>query len=413
MADTAVIADLSSPDPMRTARPAKPAAKPADAAPKPAPAKATDEPTKPQGDPLEGDEAPPKPEEKPEVEAPKPGEEAAPKTDEAAAKAGTQPDGKGGKVSPWKLVDTFKARVLTLEKELAETRQRVSDPAQLESLNKRIEAAEKRRAELEQEIVYHNYAKSEEFNEKYQKPYQEAWAKAVSELGELEVLGEDGAPARKATAQDLLALSNLPLGEARKAAKAWFGESADDVMAHRRRIRDLSDAQTKALEEARTKGVEHFKRQGEDAQRLSAEVTSLWQKFNAEDSGKHEFLQPKDGDEDRNAALTKATALVDKAFSESPHDPKLTTDQRAAIVRRHAAVRNRAIAYSTLKLENTRLKTQLAEREAKLKEFESSAPSNGDAGGRANGASKAPLDPMEAAKQRLRASAVAAPPTFY
>ncbi len=231
-------------------------------------------------------------------------------------------------------------------------------------------------------------------------------------MAEIDVLDENGQAIRKATVDDLIKLFHMPLGEARKAANAWFGEAADDVMAHRRRVRDLADAQSKALGEARTKGVERLKRQAEDAQRLQSEITAQWQKFNSEDAEKHEFLKPKDGDDDWNEKLDKSTTLVDKAFAENAHDPKLTADQRSAVIRRHAAVRNRAIAYSTLKLENTRLKTQLAEREAKLKEFEGSAPTNGDGGGRSGTVAKAPTNPMDEMRERLKRSAVAMP-NFY
>lgn len=396
MAESSVMADLSAPDPMRTVK-EKPKVEP----PKPEPAKAQDEPQQPtpETDPLdpEGDE-PPKTE---------PKKEDAPPADKPLLDEKGKPIDKA-KVSPWKLLDQFKGRLTAAEKENIELKERL---AKLPDVN-RLEGIDKRNKELEEEIRYHNYAKSQEYTEKYQKPYEEAWTKAVADLGQLEVLAEDGSVARKATAADLISLANMPLGQARRQANAMFGDSANDVMMHRQRIRDLSDAQNKALEEARKTGSEREIQLTEKSKVINAEVATLWNKFNEEDAGKLEFLKPREGDDEFNGKLEKARSLVDTAFSQNATDPNLTPEQRAKAVRAHAAVRNRAIAYSSLKLENTRLKAQIAERDAKLKQFEDSAPTGGQTGG-ANGKPAVQAGtPMERARQRLHAASVPAPQYF-
>jgi hypothetical protein len=389
MTASSVEADLSDPNPEQTVRQKKAAAEPT----KPTePLKATDEP--PAADDLEGEDAPPKPDAlKPEDKPPD-----KPFLDEK----GKPIDPK--KVSPWKLLDQFKGRLTAAEKENIELKEKLAKLPDFESASK----TEKRNKELEEEIRYQNYAKSQEFSDKYAKPYEEAWTKAVSDLGELEVLAEDGTPSRKATANDLISLARMPLGEARKLANQMFGDSASDVMMHRQKIRDLSDAQTKALEEARKTGSERQVKAVETSKAITSEVTSLWQKFNEEAVGKYEFLKPREGDDEHNAKLDKAKALVDTAFSQNATDPSLTPEQRAKAVRAHAAVRNRAIAYSALKLENTRLKAQIAERDTKLKQFEDSEPTGGTGGGQ--GAQPKPAaTPMERARQRLNAASVPAP----
>jgi len=392
MAASAVEADLSDPNPEQTVRQKKAAAEP----PKPTetPPKPADEPPPAKDDlDLEGDEPKPEPQKK---EEPPPPEK--PLLDEKG-----KPIDKT-KVSPWKLLDQFKGRLTAAEKENVELREKLAKVPDLS----RLEGIDKRNKELEEEIRYQNYAKSQDFAEKYAKPYEEAWAKAVADLGELEVLAEDGSPARKATANDLISLARMPLGEARKLANQMFGDSASDVMMHRQRIRDLHDAQEKALAEARKTGSERQVKAAETSKAITAEVTSLWQKFNEEDAGKYEFLKPKEGDEDWNSKLEKAKALVDTAFSQNATDPSLSPEQRAKAVRAHAAVRNRAIAYSALKLENTRLKAQIKERDDKLKQFEDSAPTGGQAGG-GNGKPAQAATPMERARQRLHAASVPSP----
>ena len=367
MRATAVQADLEAPDPIKTIKQPEP--------PKPT-------------------EIKPEPPKSAEAKAPeKPAETTPPEAKPTDDK----------KASPWKLLDQFKTRVATLERELLETKAKVPD----ETTSKRFEAAQKRATELEEEIRYVNYAKSQEFAEKYQKPYEEAWAKAIGDLTELQVTLEDGT-SRKADAKDLLMLANMPLGQARTVANQMFGDAADDVMAHRRRVIDLSDAQNKALTEARKAGDERQQK----AVAAHAEVAKLWGKFIAEDADKLDWLKPKEGDDEHNAKLEKAMNLVDGSFAQSATDPKLTPEQRAEVVRKHAAVRNRAIAYSTLRLELTRLKKQLDEKDKELKQYQASAPTNGTAGGRTP-EQQTPSNPMERAKASLRKSAVPMPAGTY
>jgi len=351
-----------------------------------------------------------------ESESPKPPEtkpDDAPATDKPPEKMldekGKPVDTK--KVSPWKLLDQFKGRLTAAEKENVELKERLTKMADVEAASKQIESIQKRNQELEEEIKYQNYSKSKEYEEKYQKPYEAAWAKAAKELAELEVLDETGTVTRHATSQDLIALANMPLGQARKTATAMFGDSANDVMLHRQRIIDLSDAQREALETARKSGSDRQEQSSVKQQAVAKEVGTLWEQFNSEAASKLEYLKPKEGDNDWNAALTKAQSLVDTAFGQSPIDPNLPPEQRAKIVKAHAAIRNRAIAYSSLKLENTRLRTQIAERDAKLKEYEGSEPGAGN-GSKEGAKAVQPAHPMDRAKARLRAEAVPAPNYF-
>lgn len=399
MAKDSVMADPSDPDPMRTVKAMPKAPEP----PKqPEPAKAQDDPPPTpatETDPLEGDESPKQPETKIEDAPPAPDKQ--PLLDDKG-----KPIDKT-KVSPWKLLDQFKGRLTAAEKENIELKERL---AKVPDITK-LESVSKRNQELEEEIRYQNYAKSQEFAEKYQKPYEEAWTKAVSDLGELEVLAEDGSVARKATASDLISLARMPLGEARKFANQMFGDSASDVMMHRQKIRDLSDAQQKALEDARKNGSERETKMAESSKAAQAEAAALWERFNTEDSSKYEFLKPKEGDDEFNSKLDKATQLVSNAFSQNPTDPSLTPEQRAKAVRARVAIKNRAIAYSPLKLEIARLQKQLKERDDKLKAYESSEPTGGS-GGNGNGQPQPASTPMERAKQRMRAEAVPAPNYF-
>ena len=204
----------------------------------------------------------------------------------------------------------------------------------------------------------------------------------------------------------------MPLGEARKTATVMFGDSVNDVMMHRRDIIALSEKQDEALQNARKAGSEREQQTTLKQQTIAKEVGTIWEQENASITSKLEFLKPKDGDDEWNAGLTKAQTMVDTAFSQSPADPALTPEQRAKIVKSHAAIRNRAIAYTPLKLELTRLKAELAKEREKNKQYEASEPTAGN--GSREGAQGTPAShPMDRMKARLHAAAVPAPANFY
>jgi hypothetical protein len=273
--------------------------------------------------------------------------------------------------------ETIKAKdaeITRLQSELKTAKDKPADDPEKKAILEKFEASEKRRQELEQEIKFVAYNKSEEFFEKYQKPYEEAWSKAVSELNELTIESEDGT-VRKATAQDLLALSNMPLGEARKLAKTMFGDAADDVMAHRRKIRELSDAQTKALDDAKKNAETHDKEKQTQSLQQRQKIATLWQDENKAWQEKFpRWFKPEDGDEEGNALLAKGYEMADAAFS---NNGDKTPEEK---VKLHAELRNKAAAFPKIALRLKQAKTRIKELEKSLKEFEQSEPPSGDGG---------------------------------
>lgn len=278
------------------------------------------------------------------------------------------------KVSPWKLVEDYKKRHALLEKELAEARTTRLDPKEKEELTTRLSTYEKRAKELEDEIRYVNFTKSEEYAAKYQKPYEEAWVKAMSDLGELTIEDPATGQSRPIKAQDVLDLVNLPLQKAREQANTLFGDFADDVMAHRKEIKNLFEAQQKALDDARKNGAareeQRHRQIQEYREKVHKEINQIWTEANEavlKDEKNAPFFKPVEGDEEGNKRLSRGYELADRAFTLNPADPRLTPDQRAEAVRIHAAVRNRAAAAGRLlywlqqERENTKaLKAELA-----------------------------------------------------
>lgn len=370
-----------------------PPSKPDETAP-PTPAPGT-----PPGDPKPPGSAPPDP----GVPDPK----GAPAADPAAAP--TAPEDRE-KANPWKLVDRYKGRAAELEKQLADAKTNALAEAQRKEYLDQIETLSKRRDELENEIRFVDYSKSAEFQTKFQKPYEEAWKRAATELTEIVYTDPETRESRAASADDLMQLINLPLAQAREIADAVFGKFSGDVMAHRKELRALFQAQSEALKEARENGATRAKQKAEMAQKHSQEVgdfvAKVWKEANAaaQSDPKHgKWFTPAEGDDEGNSRLTRGFQMVDRAFSENPADPNLTPEQRTEMVKRHAAVRNRAAAFGRVRYQYEQAQAKIAELTKELEAYKKSTPSTG--GGTPTAASTAPKSTREDVFAKLRAIA--------
>lgn len=334
----------------------------------------------------------------------------------AAEPQGTPPaaeDPKDGRTNPWKLVDRYKTRAAELEKQVAEAKTNALAEQQRKEYLDQIESLTKRRDELENEIRFVDYSKSAEFQTKYQKPYEEAWKAAASELSEIVYTDPQTRQSRPATVDDLSQLVQLPLAQAREVADAVFGKFADDVMAHRKEIRNLFNAQSAALKEAREKGAERAKQQAEMTGKQSQDIADFCAKTWAEankavtEDPAGKYFQPIEGDAEGNQRLSKGYALVDRAFSENPADPKMTPEQRREAIKRHAAVRHRAAAFGRIKAMYEKSQETIAALEKELDAFKKSVPPTG--GGAASAAAAAaasgPKSTREDVFSKLRALA--------
>lgn len=330
-----------------------------------------------------------KPAEDPEAELEEPKPEDETKPDEKLGPDGKPitADGKPVKASPWKLVESYKKANAQLQQEIADLRTSIKPGELPKEFQEKFDATEARNKALEDEIRHVNYSMSKEFVETYQKPYEEAWTNAIADLKELVITNDDGS-SRTATAQDLIALSNMPLGQARATAKAWFGDSADDVMSHRRTIRDLSDKQTKALEDSKKNGSERDQQRTAEMQAKqkarAEEHSKVWNAVNAEAAEKYEYLRPVEGETERNEKLEKATKFVDETFKKNVNQAK-TQEERDQIIKAHAALRNRAIGFSVLKHENSALRSEIETLKKSLEEFQGSEPTGGEPRHEGNG----------------------------
>lgn len=327
-----------------------------------------------------------------------------------AAAEQPKPPGKE-KVNPWRLVDQYKGQVSKLEKELADAKSSSIPEQQKNDYLTQIETLQKRNTQLEDEMRYVNYEQSTEFQEKYHQPYIRKFNDIMGRLSGVSIKDESG-QARKVTPEDVLAVVSAPLDEAYNIAEQKFGRAADWVVQRGEELRSLWSERDAALTDAKTKGAERWKQQAEMSQKQTREVkdfvSKTWNSVNEgikKDERWSVYFQPVEGDQEGNQSLAKGYAMVDRAFSENPEANGLTNEQRADIIRRHAAVRNRAAAAGRLIKWNQKLQTQIDELTAQLKSYKESSPPSGGGASSPSGAEAAPKGAWAGIQAALRAKA--------
>lgn len=289
----------------------------------------------------------------------------------------------GKKLSPWKLLDQYKERLTKAEAEALELRKGAMPEQDRKALEERLNRAEARAKELEEKMVFTDYSQTEEFKQKYVAPYDKAWRVAMAEMKGIMVSDEQGGE-RPVTPEDLLTIVNSPLAQARQLADKHFGSYANDVMAHRNEIRGLFDKQQEAIEEVRKNGLTKKQQETEAQQRAAQElnktISTAWAQENQAvlaDERHGNLFKPRDNDEEWNNSLKKGYELVDTGWSVNPGDPKLTPEQRTEIIRKHAAIRNRAAAFGPLRVEVNRLTAQVKALTDELAQYKGSEPPSG------------------------------------
>ena len=350
----------------------------------------------PETKPLAGETKPPK------TGTSKPQTETEKAAAAAAAAAGAEADKtpsnirdlrKGYEEQKKKIRDEYEPELGRLRKEVEELR-KSPQVTQTKEQQEKAKTLEARNKELEQEIRFHNYRKSQDFIDKYEKPYQAAWEKARRDLAEVEVALAGGGT-RVATDDDLMLLAGMPLGAARRKANEMFGDSADDIMFHVRRISELSDSQTEALATARKEAETLAQRESDNAKTSNEARIQHWTTANNELATKYpKIFGPVDGETEGNTLLQKGFALTDLRYA-----PTTLTKERFALLpqrfreelqanggklsvqsvaRLDAIIRNKAANHDRQVHRVNALQKRVSDLEKTLKEYEDSAP-----GGRA------------------------------
>lgn len=324
-----------------------------------------------------------KPESTPAAHAPDAKEKEQPSTTESPEDAGSakpvSPEVKPVKAADLRAAyDQSKQKVKEYEGKLAAAEAKIKEyeskpPADNKPLMEKLAALEKENNEFKEELKFTNYVKHPEFHEKYQKPYTQAWEKAVSEIGQLTVANEDGST-RQATANDVLALANSPLATLDERAESMFGRSAARVVRHIERIRELAEAQEKAIADARNSSTEREKQQQIANEQRMAKIGNIIETTNKTLKEKYpRWFGHEETDPEGNQLFDKGMEYADQAFNGQSALPE---DER---VRRITIIRNKAANHDRLASHLKNAKARIAELEATVAEYEKSEPTTGKA----------------------------------
>jgi len=238
-----------------------------------------------------------------------------------------------------------------------------------------LEATSKRATEFETQLKYTAFERSNEFKTQYQAPIAEAWTKAMDDLKGVKILDVNGNETeQEATTQNIVQLCQMPGIQAAKQAKAWFGDAATEVLAHRRAIIELNAKKDSAIKEWNTKGSEMTAAKEKEQQAKESEISqhfdSSLQKFSGIIPG---FKPPEDTE---SLGFYKAgVATVAMALKGDGMPTGLTEAQQTQRrVEAQAKMAAKSIAYGPIAHENMRLKAQIESLNSELAGYKKSTP---------------------------------------
>lgn len=267
--------------------------------------------------------------------------------------------------------------------ELTKLRAKPTDEVDRVKLSETLKEREERLKAAEEKIKYYDYTASQEFVDKYKKPYDEAAASATQKATEISIKNADGT-IKKVSREDFWQKIVMAPSEddAIEAAHSLFGEdrlaqskvsrlmSARDEVLTRYRDMENGKADFQKNVEARQRDL--------DAQRAQANVAAqqrieAFNAANAEAEKKYpQWFAPKEGDEEINKALESGKRLSDSVFGEGR--TKLPPEK---VVPTLSAARMKVIGFDRLAVENSRMAKQIAELQKTIDGYKGSAPGNG------------------------------------
>lgn len=244
-------------------------------------------------------------------------------------------------------------------------------------LQKQIEDIRKAREEAETELRFANYVRSGEYKEKYQAPLQAAYQQALEDIKGVQVIDEDGATPRDASAAELKTILEAPsAAKAAQLANEIFGSAAPLVMQHRAEILKLENARRAAVEDYKTKGAERERLRAEEAQQRQKAVRSRWEESVNQTVNERPALyaRPKD-DEALGKAWDDGDKLVKLAFlGEIPPEVDAGPDPGDLAITAQAEVAARVRGFNVLAHRNVALRREVASLKAALEKVKGSEP---------------------------------------
>ena len=274
--------------------------------------------------------------------------------------------------------DDLATKIQELERVKSEgTRKEVEEATK--SLKAEMDAIRKNAEELDTEVRYLNYTRSTEYKQKYETPLREAWQTALGDIQGIRVTDEDGTE-RDASHQDIMVLLNVPVAKAAIIAQETFGPAAPEIMAHRRRLIELTQARDKSITEWKEKGAQREVESKKQVESRQSRSRDLFESQFADYERTHaQLFGREEGDEDGNKLLDESDRLVRIALKGEGIEADMAYDDKVDLITKaQAQVALRARAYGRERLRVIKLQQKVAELEKKIGKVRSSEPGQGE-----------------------------------
>lgn len=274
--------------------------------------------------------------------------------------------------------DDLAAKIQELERAKADGTKKEVETA-TKALKDEMDSIRKRAEELDTEVRYLNYTRSGEYKEKYETPLREAWQSALGDIDGIRVTDADGTE-RDASHQDIMSILNVPTAKAAIIAQEIFGAAAPEIMAHRRRILELTQARDKSIAEWKEKGSQREVQQRQQLEQRQQRSKQLFDsQFTDYEKSHAQLFAKEDGDDDGNRLLDESDTLIRIALKGEGIDADLGYDDKVDLITKaQAQVALRARAYGRERLRVIRLQQRVAELEKKIGKVRSSEPGQGE-----------------------------------
>ncbi len=274
--------------------------------------------------------------------------------------------------------DDLASKVAELERARSEGTKKEIEEA-TKALKAEMDSIRKNAEELDTEVRYLNYTRSSEYKQKYEAPLREAWQTALGDIEGIRVTDADGTE-RDASHEDIMAILNVPVAKAAIIAQEMFGAAAPEIMAHRRRILELTQARDKSIAEWKEKGSQREVEQKKQLESRQSRSRELFDSQFTEFEKSHSQLFGRDeGDEEGNKLLDESDRLIKIALKGEGIDADMGYDDKVDLITKaQAQVALRARAYGRERLRVIRLQQKVAELEKKVGKVRSSEPGQGE-----------------------------------
>jgi hypothetical protein len=320
------------------------------------------------------------------------GKQAGDKGGEGAGKGQGQGEGTQGAQNRPEKAASLREKATKLETENLQLKTRIQElekrptdfkgSDEFKNLSKERDDFRGRYDESQKELRFTNYTRTQEYKEKFETPFVNAYAAGQAKAKALKVPEiksetDDSVlqAARQGAESDFDQLMQIVDDDvAAEFAQKRFGAKAPLMLYHREKVVELNGARLNAIEKWRQEGESREIKMREDAEKSSEAMQQAYETENKTAADKYpQWFKPVEGDTKGNQLLEQGFALADLAFNQAEM-AKLTPQER---IRVWSGIRNKAAGFDRLAMQLREAKKLLEEANTKIKGFEESEPGEG------------------------------------